>query len=256
MARAGYEADRQVLQVRDLATGQVRALTANWDRSVGSIAWAKDGKSRSWSPPRTRWKRRCSASMSPRGKVTRLTGDGHAGNVRAAGRRRRALSPRTASWRPTTCIASTPAGKVAQLTNVNRDLLAELDPVTLREIQLHRRQQRQGLGLQAQAAGPQCRAASCRSPSSSMAGRRAASAMAGPTAGTRALFASPGYAVVSVDFHGSTGYGQAFTDSIRNNWGGWPLEDLQKGLAFATAQDAAARRRQCLRARAPATAAT
>ena len=23
-----------------------------------------------------------------------------------------------------------------------------------------------------------------------------------------------------------------------NNWGGWPLEDLQKGLAFATAQDA------------------
>ena len=45
MARAGYEADRQVLQVRDLATGQVRAVTANWDRSVGSIAWSKDGKS-------------------------------------------------------------------------------------------------------------------------------------------------------------------------------------------------------------------
>ena len=52
------------------------------------------------------------------------------------------------------------------------------------------------------------------------------------------VFASPGYAVVSVDFHGSTGYGQAFTDAIRNNWGGWPLEDLQKGLAFATANDA------------------
>jgi dipeptidyl aminopeptidase/acylaminoacyl peptidase len=45
MARAGYEADRQVLMVRDLASGQVRAVTANWDRSVGSIAWAKDGKS-------------------------------------------------------------------------------------------------------------------------------------------------------------------------------------------------------------------
>jgi dipeptidyl aminopeptidase/acylaminoacyl peptidase len=51
------------------------------------------------------------------------------------------------------------------------------------------------------------------------------------------LLASPGYGVVSIDFHGSTGYGQAFTDSIRNDWGGKPLEDLQKGLAFATAND-------------------
>jgi dipeptidyl aminopeptidase/acylaminoacyl peptidase len=51
------------------------------------------------------------------------------------------------------------------------------------------------------------------------------------------LFTAPGYAAVSVDFHGSTGYGQAFTDAIRQNWGGWPLEDLQKGLAFALAHD-------------------
>src|SRR5439155_1691180 len=51
------------------------------------------------------------------------------------------------------------------------------------------------------------------------------------------VFISPGYATVSVDFHGSTGYGQAFTDAINRNWGGWPLEDLQKGLAFATAHD-------------------
>ena len=43
----------------------------------------------------------------------------------------------------------------------------------------------------------------------------------------------PGYAAVMVDFHGSTGYGQAFTDSIRGDWGGKPLEDLQKGLAAA-----------------------
>ena len=46
-------------------------------------------------------------------------------------------------------------------------------------------------------------------------------------------YAGAGYAVVMVDFHGSTGYGQEFTDSIRDNWGGWPLEDLQKGLAAA-----------------------
>ena len=45
MARATYEADRQVVQLRNLATGETRALTQAWDRSVGSIAWAPDGRS-------------------------------------------------------------------------------------------------------------------------------------------------------------------------------------------------------------------
>ncbi|HVP66616.1 MAG TPA: S9 family peptidase [Anaeromyxobacteraceae bacterium] len=47
------------------------------------------------------------------------------------------------------------------------------------------------------------------------------------------VFAAAGYAAVMVDFHGSTGYGQRFTDSIGGDWGGKPLEDLQKGLAAA-----------------------
>ena len=45
MARPGYEADRQIIYLRDLRTGQARALTSDWDRSVGSIAWAADGRS-------------------------------------------------------------------------------------------------------------------------------------------------------------------------------------------------------------------
>ncbi|MEM7504183.1 MAG: S9 family peptidase [Pseudomonadota bacterium] len=46
-------------------------------------------------------------------------------------------------------------------------------------------------------------------------------------------YAGQGFAAVMIDFHGSTGYGQAFTDSITGDWGGKPLEDLQKGLAAA-----------------------
>ena len=49
-------------------------------------------------------------------------------------------------------------------------------------------------------------------------------------------FAGAGYAVVMIDFHGSPGYGQAFTDSISKDWGGKPLVDLKKGLAAAEAQ--------------------
>ncbi len=48
------------------------------------------------------------------------------------------------------------------------------------------------------------------------------------------LWAAKGYGVVMVDFHGSTGYGQDFTDSISHDWGGKPLEDLQKGLSHIT----------------------
>ncbi|HVS15715.1 MAG TPA: S9 family peptidase [Thermoanaerobaculia bacterium] len=46
-------------------------------------------------------------------------------------------------------------------------------------------------------------------------------------------YAGAGYAAVMIDFHGSTGYGQAFTDSIRDDWGGKPLDDLRRGLAAA-----------------------
>jgi dipeptidyl aminopeptidase/acylaminoacyl peptidase len=47
------------------------------------------------------------------------------------------------------------------------------------------------------------------------------------------LFAASGnYVVVMINFHGSTGYGQKFTDSISGDWGGKPYVDLMKGLDF------------------------
>jgi dipeptidyl aminopeptidase/acylaminoacyl peptidase len=50
------------------------------------------------------------------------------------------------------------------------------------------------------------------------------------------VFAGRGYGVVMIDFHGSPGYGQAFTDSISQDWGGKPFVDLQKGLEAAIAK--------------------
>ena len=47
------------------------------------------------------------------------------------------------------------------------------------------------------------------------------------------VYAGRGYAAVMIDFHGSTGYGQAFTDAIRGDWGGKPFEDLKLGLDAA-----------------------
>ncbi len=47
------------------------------------------------------------------------------------------------------------------------------------------------------------------------------------------LFAAQGFAVLFFDIHGSLGYGQAFTDSVSGDWGGKPLQDLQRGWKFA-----------------------
>ncbi len=46
------------------------------------------------------------------------------------------------------------------------------------------------------------------------------------------MFAAGGYVVAMVNFHGSTGYGQAFTDSISGDWGGKPYEDILKAVGY------------------------
>jgi dipeptidyl aminopeptidase/acylaminoacyl peptidase len=47
------------------------------------------------------------------------------------------------------------------------------------------------------------------------------------------LFASSGYVVVAINFHGSRGYGQPFTDAVSRDWGGAPFIDLVKGQEYA-----------------------
>jgi len=49
------------------------------------------------------------------------------------------------------------------------------------------------------------------------------------------MFAAGGYVTAMVNFHGSTGYGQAFTDSITGDWGGKPYEDIIKAVAHLRA---------------------
>ena len=241
MARPTYEADRQVLMLRDLASGQVRALTQDWDRSVDSIAWARDGKSLLVTAGDT-LEEPVFRIDARTGKVTRLTKDGHAGNVHALPNGD-VLYTSNSVFAPDDLYRVNAKGQVAQLTNLNRDLLAQLDPITLDKFNFIGANNDRVWGIKVKPVSTDL----CTAPGPCKPQLPIAFLVHGGPQGSFSnswsyrwnprLFAAPGYAVVSVDFHGSTGYGQAFTDSIRNNWGGWPLEDLQKGLAFATSQD-------------------
>ncbi|KAK2758623.1 hypothetical protein FQN54_003313 [Arachnomyces sp. PD_36] len=46
------------------------------------------------------------------------------------------------------------------------------------------------------------------------------------------VFAEQGYVVITPNPTGSTGYGQRFTDAIRNSWGGRPYEDIYRGFFY------------------------
>jgi len=46
------------------------------------------------------------------------------------------------------------------------------------------------------------------------------------------LWASRGYAVAMVNFHGSTGFGQNFTNTVTGNWGSYPLIDIMNATEF------------------------
>jgi dipeptidyl aminopeptidase/acylaminoacyl peptidase len=231
MARPGYESDRQVLMLRDIATGKVRPLTQAWDRSVGSIEWARDGKSLLVTADDT-LEHPVFRVDAATGAVARLTSDGHYDNVRAlpgGG----AIATMNSIMAPDDLYRLDTRGRAAKLTDVNRELLAQLDPMTFHKFSFKGANNDTVWGWTLKPAtnaplpivflvhgGPQG------SFSNSWSYRW-----------NPRLFSSPGYASVSVDFHGSTGYGQAFTDAIHQNWGGWPLEDLKLGLAYATAHD-------------------
>ncbi|HEY8592803.1 MAG TPA: S9 family peptidase [Sphingomicrobium sp.] len=231
MARAGYESDRQVLMLRDLATGGVRPLTQGFDRSVGSIEWAPDGRSLLITA-----EDRMDAPVfrvdAATGRVARLTTDGHAGNVHALPDGSLLLTVNTI-YAPDDLFRLDTGGRLIKLTTLNDGLLGQLDPVDFRKFSFTGANGDQVWGMTVK-------------PATNKPLPIAFVVHGGPQGSfgnawsyrwNSRLFTAPGYAVVSVDFHGSTGYGQAFTDSINRNWGGWPLEDLQKGLAFITAQD-------------------
>ncbi|HEX8533740.1 MAG TPA: S9 family peptidase [Allosphingosinicella sp.] len=232
MARPGFEADRQVLQLRNLATGETRALTQGWDRSVGSIAWAPDGRSLLVTAQEVLDHPAFRVDVRT-GKVTRLTKEGNVGNVlplRSGG----AVYTLNSLTGPDDLYRIDAKGRSARLTEVNADKLRDLDPVSVERFSFA------GAGgdkVWGQIVKP--KAARGKLPVAFLVhgGPQSSFGNSWSYRWNPMLFASPGYAAVTVDFHGSTGYGQAFTDSISGDWGGKPLQDLQLGLAAAASED-------------------
>ncbi|MBB3034457.1 dipeptidyl-peptidase 5 [Alteriqipengyuania lutimaris] len=236
MERPGYESDRQRIMLRDLATGQTRALTEDFDRSFGSLAWTPDSR---WiiataqdvlDTPAFR--------IDPRdGTVTQLnliTGDeAHIGNVTPAGETR-LLFTRDSIAAPAELYVSENWNQATRLTDVAASRMATLAPVQTRRFEF---EGADGDTVWGQITKPSDAARELPAILYVHGGPQGSFNDGWSSRWNPRVLASQGYAVISVDFHGSTGYGQDFTDAINRDWGGKPLEDLQKGLAAALALD-------------------
>lgn len=231
MKRPGFESDRNGLMVRDLRTGATRELAPDWDRSVESFKWSQDGKSIYGLAQDLGQTRIYAFSVAKGGAPTAITGDGHVLDFDFA--KGDLILARDDLNTPAQVYRLSPRAKApVQLTNHNAERLAAIT-----------------MGKAEQFSFPGWNGETVygyvMKPADYQPGKTYPVAFlihGGPQGSFGNLFhyrwnaqtyAGHGYAVVMIDFHGSTGYGQGFTDSISQHWGDRPLEDLQKGWAYA-----------------------
>ncbi|MHC4622519.1 MAG: prolyl oligopeptidase family serine peptidase [Planctomycetota bacterium] len=233
MARPGYESDRFRIVLRSWPRGGERVLTEDWDRSPSLICWSADSKT-IYATAGNKGQKSLFAINVKTGSVRTLVKDGYVSCLGVADER---IVYALSNFRsPAELYSVKPGGTGAnRITDINREQIAAA---------------RMGEYEQFSFKGWNDERVYCNvvkpidfDPQEKYP---VAFLIHGGPQGSFAnnfhyrwnpqVYAGAGYAAVMVDFHGSVSYGQAFTDSIRDDWGGKPLEDLQKGLDAALAR--------------------
>ncbi|MDX2412471.1 MAG: S9 family peptidase [Woeseiaceae bacterium] len=230
MTRPGFEADRYRIKIRDLKSGNTRELAADWDRSPSSMAFSQDSAS-------------LYATAQDVGNSTlwRIDVAGGApvklveqGNVSAIdiGAQGIVFAKDDLKSPSELYVLTNDAPAARQLTHFSTPQLRDVEMGDYEQFSFTGAKGETVYGYVVKPAGFK-------------KGKRYPVAFlihGGPQGSfgnhfhyrwNPQTYAGQGFAAVFIDFHGSTGYGQAFTDSISGNWGGDPLIDLQLGLKAA-----------------------
>jgi dipeptidyl aminopeptidase/acylaminoacyl peptidase len=233
MSRPMFEADRQRILLRELATGETREIAPDWDRSPGSLAFAPDGK--------TLYATADDVGQHPlfaidvaTGAVKTLTQAGYVAGVAIGAER--IVYGFDDLRSPVDLFAMDPGGEnVRRLTRHNVERLAD---VRFGEFEQFSFYGADGATVYGHVVKPWNFKEGERYPVAFLihGGPQGSMGNHWHYRWNPQTYAGAGFASVFIDFHGSTGYGQAFTDAIRTDWGGKPLVDLQKGLELALAR--------------------
>ncbi len=232
--RAGFEADRQRLMVRDLASGQVRELTHGWDNNILEFAFLPGGNDL----VAISEKRQRHEGLH----IVFATGDVH---EILATMDPSQLSVATATAGPEMAMVSDAVNEPPQVyswsishqnphpprpvTHLNADRVGQLAMNPAREFGF--------LG-----AGGDSVFGMIVTPPNFDPSRRYPLVVlihGGPQGAwldqfhgrwNAEMFAAPGYVVAMINPRGSTGFGQRFVDDISRDWGGKAYEDIMRGV--------------------------
>lgn len=230
MSRPGYEADRFRVVLKSWPDGPERVLTEAWDRSPSEIFWSADGRT-IYTVAENIGQRSLFAVDVKTGVVTAVVSKGYVRSPQVCGKRLLfGLDHLKSPVELYTCRPD--GGDVRKVTDINRDKVAA--------VRFGEPEQFSFAGWNGETVHGYIVRPADFNPAKKYP---VAFLIHGGPQGSFGndfhyrwnpqVYAAAGYAAVMVDFHGSTGYGQAFTDAIRGDWGGKPLEDLQKGLQAA-----------------------
>ena len=237
MSRPGYEADRFEIVLRDLATGKDRSFTLragtgkNDDRSPAGLAWSADGKSLYAAADHLGQKALFSIDVAS-GKARILAADGSIDGSAPLGKDR-VLFARHSLLGPTELYAMPVAGGAFEkLTSVND---AKVAAARFGKPEQFTFKGAKGDTVYGYIVHPVDFDPAKRYPVAFLihGGPQGSFGNDFHYRWNPQAYAGAGYAAVMIDFHASTGYGQAFTDAVNGDWGGAPYEDLMKGLDFA-----------------------
>ena len=230
MKRPTFEADRFGIMALDLASGQTRELDPKWDRSAGALQLSKDGKTL-FTATYDNGDHALFAVDIGTGKATRLGAPGHVEGFSVRGND--IVAARSALKAPADLFRiSAAGGKETQVTHLNAERLADS---RMGDYEFYTFKGADNATVQGYVVKPVGYEKGKKYPVAFIIHGGPQGAMTNDFhyRWNPQTYAGAGFAVVTVNFHGSTGYGQAFTDSISGDWGGKPLEDLQKGWAAA-----------------------
>jgi dipeptidyl aminopeptidase/acylaminoacyl peptidase len=230
MKRPGFEADRFALMAMDLASGATREIAPGWDRSADNIRLSADGK-RIYSTAPDMGQHPLFAIDIATGKVSKIAGDGSVSGFELQGDT--LVFARNSMRSPDVLFAARADGSAVRKVSVNND--EKLSKIAFGDYEQFSFTGWNGETVHGYVVKPANYGKGKKYPVAFLihGGPQGSFGDGWSYRWNPQTYAGQGFAAVMIDFHGSVGYGQAFTDAISQHWGDRPLEDLQKGWAAA-----------------------
>ena len=232
---AGYEADLWRVMLYDRKNGKSEDLSKKFDRNAQEIAWSPDSKIIYFTAENETLQPVYALTVGANSEPKKLVAEGfNTGTTWTADGKTLAFERTSLSLPAEVFIAAGDGTGAKQLTHHNDALLAKLD---MNPAETFWFEGAAGSKVQAMLIRPPNFQANKKYPLLVLlhGGPQTMWSNAWGYRWNAQVFSAPGYVTLMINRHGSTGYGQKFTDEIANDWGGQAYTDVMKGVDYTLA---------------------